>query len=204
MANTSTIAIVIGLIMISLTAINSLTIDQISPSIQRAEIISALTSVSILLIGFLVKKDEAFTSQQKDKLEGKQGFYLFNSLASNIKHELAWGTQMILSNTAASTILIYYNDRVISRRGLINDTDFKPGIICNSSISKSNYISLVSTKFYPGKQEFDPIVKNLPSVIVFPIGNRGWLIVGGWSERCFTKSDELWIDGWAKKLLSLI
>ena len=69
--------------------------------------------------------------------------------------------------------------------------------------TKNKYISLVSTKFYPGKQEFDNIVKNLPSVIVFPIGNKGWIIIGGWSERCFTKSDELWIDGWAKKLLSL-
>ncbi len=203
MINTSYLAISIGSLMLLLTVINSMSITEITPSIERAEILSALTSVSILLIGFLVKKQNAI-SIKKEALIGKQGFYLSSDIDSAIKTELAWGTQMILSNTATSSLLIYLNNKVIIRRGLINDTEFKPGNICNISKIKNNYISLVSTKFYPGKEEFDSIVKNLPSIIVFPIGEKGWIIIGGWSERCFTKTDELWINGWAKKLVELV
>ncbi len=203
MVNTSSLAFSIGFIMIGLTFINSLSINEVTPSIQRAEIISALTSVSILLIGFLVKRDKPI-STIKSLLEGKEGFTIANDLDDQIKNELAWGSQMILSNTSTSSILIYYEGRVILRRGIINETYFVPGNICKSSTKKSTYISLVSTKFYPGRTEFDPIVNNLPSVIVFPIIDKGWLIIGGSSERCFTKSDELWINGWSKKIGSLI
>ena len=111
---------------------------------------------------------------------------------------------MILTATATSTILIYYKNEVILRRGIISQNKFLPGNICRSTTKKSKYISLVSTKFYPGKKEFDSVLKDLPSIIVFPIIDKGWVIVGGWSERCFTKSDEIWIEGWTNKLSEML
>ena len=59
---------------------------------------------------------------------------------------------------------------------------------------------MVNTKYYPGADEFNHVLENLPSIIVSPIGDRGVLIIGGWRSRCFTKADEKWIVGWSEKI----
>ncbi len=202
MNTSSNISIIVGSIMLTLTLINAITINELYPAIVRSEVISSLTSVSILLIGFLQQR-HTNKSNSKLKINGTEGFYISDELTQEDKVELAWGTHMILTATASVTVLIYNRDRAILRRGIISKDIFEPGNICLASSKKSKYISLVSTKFYPGKEEFDPILKDLPSVIVLPISTDCWLIVGGWSERCFTKSDEIWLEGWSKKISSI-
>ena len=59
----------------------------------------------LLLITFLLKVN----------LNGKEGFELSDELSEDLKNELAWGSQQILRATAASTILIYWDNRVILR-----------------------------------------------------------------------------------------
>ena len=61
-------------------------------------------------------------------------------------------------------------------------------------------ISLANTKFYPGRDEFLNFCPNVPSVIIVPINNKSFILIGGWSYKCFTKSDEKWISNWSKKL----
>lgn len=36
--------------------------------------------------------------------------------------------------------------------------------------------------------------------MVQPLGESGWVVIGGWSERCFSRSDERWLSGWAERL----
>ncbi|WP_413315236.1 cofactor assembly of complex C subunit B [Prochlorococcus sp. SS52] len=203
MRKSSTIAFSIGLSMIVLTLINNLSIHEVTPTLQRAEIIAALTSISIILVGFL-QLDENPIKKSNSNLVGFEGFIINEDLSFEVRNELAWGTQMILTATASCTVLIYNNNQTILKRGLLSETEFSPGTICLSSTKKGKYISLVNTKFYPGKVEFDSIIKDLPSIMVFPIKSNSWLIVGGWSERCFTKSDEVWIDGWSKKISKML
>ena len=59
---------------------------------------------------------------------------------------------------------------------------------------------LVNLTLYPGRSEFSYFPENIPAVVVEPLGQRGWLLVAGWSVRCFSRSDELWITGLAEKL----
>ena len=202
MNNSSNISIIIGLIMLTLTLVNAISVNELNPAILRSEVLSALTSITILLIGFL---QQAPTHKPNSKLliKGKDGFYLSDKLTQEEKNELAWGTHMILTATASVTVLIYNKGATILRRGIISEDIFEPGNICLATTKKSKYISLVSTKFYPGKEEFDSILKDLPAIIVLPISAECWLIVGGWSERCFTKSDEIWLEGWSKKISSI-
>ena len=61
-------------------------------------------------------------------------------------------------------------------------------------------ISLANTKFYPGKNEFDKFCPQIPSILIIPINKEAFILVGGWSSRCFTKSDEEWLKNWARKL----
>ena len=89
---------------------------------------------------------------------------------------------------------------MLIRRGLITDSKFQPGEICRRSKNRQELISLVKTALYPGRAEFDAVLPGLPAVMVQPLGERGWIVLGGWSERCFTRADERWLTGWAERL----
>ena len=199
----STLVIVFGLFLLILSIINIATANQVNPTLVRAETISGIASIALITIGYLWTEIKP-KQPSKAKLNGNEGFELCNELSEDQRNELAWGSQLILTATAASTILIYWDNRVILRRGLISDKIFKPGEICNRSIEQKRLISLVNTELFPGRDEFDGVLNNLPAVIVYPLENRGLTIVGGWSKRSFTNSDEKWISGWSDKLYVLL
>ena len=199
----SSLVIIFGAFLLILSIINIATTNQVNPSLVRAETISGISSIALITIGYLWTEINP-KQPSKAKLNGKEGFELCNELSEDQRNELAWGSQQILTATAASTILIYWDNRVILRRGLISEKIFKPGEICKRSIEQKRLISLVNTELFPGKDEFDNVLKNLPAVIVYPLENRGLTIVGGWSKRSFTNSDEKWISGWSDKLYVLL
>jgi len=114
--------------------------------------------------------------------------------------ELAWGSEAILTSTAAATILIHNNGVNVLRRGITSDSDFKPGETCLRSIKDMKLISLANTKFYPGRNEFFSFCPDIPSILIVPINNNAFILIGGWSAKCFTKSDEKWLINWAKKI----
>ena len=61
-------------------------------------------------------------------------------------------------------------------------------------------ISLANTKLYPGRDEFYLFCPNVPSILIVPINSKAFILIGGWSTRCFTKSDEKWINNWSKRI----
>ena len=95
----------------------------------------------------------------------------------------------------AATLLVHWRDQVILRRGLLSDADapFTPGPICRRAMDRETTISLVNTTLFPGRHEFDPVLKNLPAVLIVPLGTHGIVVLGGWSERCFSQADEQWL-----------
>ena len=199
----SSLVIIFGSFLLIFSIINIVTANQVNPTLVRAETISGIASIALITIGYLCTEINP-QKPTKAKLTGNEGFELCNELSENQKNELAWGSQQILTAPAASTILIYWDNKVILRRGLISNKTFKPGEICNRAIEQRRLISLVNTELFPGREEFDSVLNNLPAVIVYPISNRGITIVGGWSKRSFTNSDEKWISGWSDKLYELL
>ena len=199
----SELVIIFGSFLLSLSIINIITANEINPSLVRGETISGIASIVLISIGYLWTEIKP-KQPTKAKLNGIEGFDISNELSEEIKYELAWGSKQILTATAASTILIYWDNKVILRRGLISNIMFQPGEICKRAIEQKRLISLVNTELFPGRDEFDCVLENLPAVIVYPLCNRGFTIVGGWSKRSFTKSDEIWISGWSDKLVDLL
>ena len=199
----SNLVIVFGSFLLLLSIINIATATEVNPSLVRGETISGIASIALITIGYLWTE---INPQQPSKaiLKGTEGFELSFDLSEDQKNELAWGSQQILTATAASTILIFWDNKVILRRGLISNKIFKPGEICNRSINQKRLISLVNTELFPGRDEFNGVLEDLPAVIVYPLSNRGLTIVGGWSKRSFTNSDEKWISGWSDKLFVLL
>lgn len=194
--------ILVGIILFIFQLINFFSVESINPSFERAQVLSALSAIIIILIGLLF---ERFNPISGDKVElvGEINFIYDSDIPKVLLKELAWGTEAILTSTAAASILIHNKHKNILRRGLISDKEFRPGEICFRAMKENKLISLVNTKFYPGKEEFNNFCNNVPAILIVPINNDSFLLIGGWSTRCFTKSDEKWILNWAKKLSSI-
>ena len=188
-----------GLLVLALAVFNALTADAFTPSLQRAEVLSGMAAVGLMLVAVLWTRAIPLSPKTVD-LEGEQGLVMADELSDGLRTELAWGSHQFLTATSAASILVYWDDKVLLRRGLITDDWFCPGEICRRSTERQTLVSLVRTALYPGRQEFDAVLPGLPAVMVQPLGRRGWIVLGGWSERCFTRSDERWLAGWAERL----
>ena len=191
--------IIIGSILFLFQLVNFFSIDSITPELERAQVLSAISSVIIILIGFLFKQFNSITGD-KVTLKGSNKFIYDSNIPNEVLDELAWGSEAILTSTAAATILIHNDGENILRRGIISNNIFNPGETCLRSINDMKLISLANTKIYPGRDEFYNYCPNIPSVLIVPINNKAFILIGGWSSRCFTKSDEKWVTNWSKKI----
>ena len=160
--------IIIGSILFFIQLGNFFSIDSISPAFERAQVLSALSSVIIVLVGFLFKQ---FNPNLGDRVElkGENKFIFEPDIPGDILDELAWGSEAILTSTAAATVLIHNDGKNILTRGITTNEVFKPGETCLRSIRDMKLISLANTKFYPGRDEFFSFCPNVPSILIIPI-----------------------------------
>ena len=191
--------ITIGVILFIFQIANFISIETITPELERAQVLAAIASLIIILIGFLFKQFQPIAGE-KAVLKGENKFIFDRNMPDEVIDELAWGSEAILTSTAAASILIHNDGVNILRRGITSSNDFKPGETCLRSIKDMKLISLANTKFYPGRDEFFNFCAEIPSILVVPINSKAFILIGGWSAKCFTKSDEKWINNWSKKI----
>ena len=191
--------ILIGSILFIFQIANFFSIEIITPELERAQVLAAIASLIIILIGFLFKQFEPLAGE-KANLKGENKFIFDKNIPNEVIDELAWGSEAILTSTAAAAILIHNDGVNILRRGITSSNEFSPGDTCLRSTKDMKLISLANTKFYPGRDEFSDFCPEIPSILVVPINAKAFILVGGWSAKCFTKSDEKWINNWSKKI----
>ena len=189
----------VGVILFIFQIANFISIETITPELERAQVLAAIASLIIILIGFLFKQFQPIAGE-KAVLKGENKFIFDRNMPDEVIDELAWGSEAILTSTAAAAILIHNDGVNILRRGITSSNDFKPGETCLRSIKDMKLISLANTKFYPGRDEFYNFCAEIPSILVVPINSKAFILIGGWSAKCFTKSDEKWINNWSKKI----
>ena len=191
--------ILIGIVIFIFQIVNFFSIETITPELERAQVLAAIASLIIILIGFLFKQFEPLSGEKAD-LKGENKFLFDKNIPDEVIDELAWGSEAILTSTAAAAILIHNDGVNILIRGITSSNEFKPGETCLRSIKDMKLISLANTKFYPGRDEFLDFCADIPSILVVPINSKAFILIGGWSAKCFTKSDEKWINNWSKKI----
>ena len=147
----------------------------------------------------MFKQFEPLAGEKAD-LKGENKFLYDKTLSDEVIGELAWGSEAILTSTAAAAILIHNDGRNILRRGITSSNDFKPGETCLRSIKDMKLICLANTKFYPGRDEFFNFCPGIPSILIVPINSKAFILIGGWSAKCFSTSDEKWIKNWSMKI----
>ena len=188
-----------GTILFIFQIANFFSVELITPELERAQVLAAISSLIIILVGFLFKQFEPLAGEKAD-LKGENRFYFDKNIPNEVIDELAWGSETILTSTAAASVLIHNDGKNILKRGITSSNNFLPGETCLRSLKNMKLISLANTKFYPGKDEFLNFCPDLPSILIVPINSKAFILIGGWSAKCFTRSDEKWINNWSKKV----
>ena len=140
----------VGVILFIFQIANFISIETITPELERAQVLAAIASLIIILIGFLFKQFQP-KAGEKAVLKGENKFLFDRNMPDEVIDQLAWGSEAILTSTAAASILIHNDGVNILKRGITSSNDFKPGETCLRSIKDMKLISLANTKFYPGR-----------------------------------------------------
>lgn len=188
-----------GVLGLLLCVLNQLTAAELSPALERADVLASLLAVGLMLVAILWTRAMPL-APERVALEGRQGLELAAGLPEAVRQELGWGSQMLLTATPGASLLLHWRGQTLLRRGVLAEEPFSPGPICRRACSTGRAISLVNLALYPGRDEFHGLPAEIPAVVVQPIGDTGVLLLAGWSPRCFSRSDEAWIEGWSQRL----
>ena len=196
--------IVVGGLGSTLLMVNRLITPQLTPSQTRSDVLGVVISAVLILTGLLWQQVQPKLPDAV-QLIGDEGFYIMPELPEAVKTELAWASQLLLTNTVTRSLVIYYQDRVLLRRGILGaNSQVKPGTIVQRVLNQQKPVYLVNLKFYPGKVEFDYLPANVQGIICQPLGKEGVLILGANAPRSYTRQDEKWIEGIADKLANTL
>ena len=187
-----------------LLVINRFSTELLNPSQARSDVLGVILSSVLILVGLLWQQVQPRSPEVVD-LIGTEGFELAPDLPELIRTELAWASHLLLGNTATKTLLVYYQGRVLLRRGILKvPAEFKLGEIVVRVMATQKPVYLVALKLYPGSIEFDYLPENTQGLICYPLNNQGVLILGANAPRSYTQKDENWIAGIADKLANTI
>jgi 4-amino-4-deoxy-L-arabinose transferase-like glycosyltransferase len=180
--------------------INRFTTPVLLDSQARSDVVGVILCGFLLAIGLIWQNIQSVPPDAVE-LIGEQGFELADHLPEPIKTELAWASHLILTNTVTGSMVIYYQNQVLLRRGILGkNKQVKVGAIVTKVLEQKKPIYLVDLKLYPGKIEFDYLPENTQGLICQPLGDQGVMILGANVPRSYTKKDENWIAGIADKL----
>lgn len=183
-----------------LLLVNRLSTETLTASQSRSDVLAVIESALLILVGLLWQQIQPRDPDVVD-LIGEEGFFLAPELPEVVKTELAWASHLLLTNTVTRSVVIYYQGKVLLRRGILGvNSEVKPGKILQRVLETSKPIYLVDLKLYPGRIECDYLPENTQGMICQPIGKEGVLILGANAPRSYTKQDENWIEGVADKL----
>lgn len=192
--------LVVGSLGGSLLLVNRLLTTDLTESQSRSDVLGVILAALLVLTGLLWQRVQP-RSPESVILQGKEGFELAKDLPQSLANELAWATRLLLTNTATRTLLVWYDQRVLLRRGVLGSTaTVKLGPILNRVLTKKMPTYLVDLKLYPGRIEFDYLPENTQGVICQPVGDRGVLILGANAPRSYSQQDESWVTAIAEKL----
>ena len=194
------IPLIAGAIGSVLLLINRLTTVELTPSQARSDVVGVILSGMLALV-WLIWQQVQPVPPDAVTLIGEEGLEFVPDLSDTVKIELAWASHLLLTNTVTKSLVVYYQGRVLLRRGILGiNSEVNPGIIVKRVLETQKPVYLVNLNLYPGKVEFDYLPENTQGLICQPMGKEGVLILGANIPRSYTKQDENWIEGIADKL----
>ena len=86
--------ILVGVILFIFQIVNFISIETITPELERAQVLAAIASLIIILVGFLFKQFEPLAGE-KAALKGENKFLFDRNMPDEVIDELAWGLSLI-------------------------------------------------------------------------------------------------------------
>ncbi|MEM6452946.1 MAG: cofactor assembly of complex C subunit B [Cyanobacteria bacterium P01_D01_bin.105] len=192
--------IVVGALGGTLLFINRVTTPALSSAQSRSDALGVILSALLILIGLLWQRIQPKIPESV-QLVGQEGFDLADDLPAAVRTELAWASHLLLTNTVTRSVLVYHDQKVLLRRGVLGpESALVPGTIVKRVLEKQKPVYLVNLSLYPGRVEFSYLPENTQGVICQPLGDKGVLILGANAPRSYTQQDEAWISGIADKI----
>jgi hypothetical protein len=187
----------IGSILLLINRFTTLTLTE---SQSRSDVVGVILSGVLILVGLIWQQVQP-RSPDVVTLIGEEGLEFAPNLPDEVKKELAWASHLVLTNTVTKSLVVYYQEMVVLRRGVLGtNPQVIPGKILQRVLETQKPVYLVNLALYPGRIEFDYLPENTQGVICQPMGKQGALILGANVPRSYTKQDENWIEGIADKL----
>lgn len=192
--------IVVGGLGGTLLMVNRFLTPQLTESQARSDVVGVILSAILILTGLLWQQIQP-NPPDAVKLEGEEGLEWGAEVPEAVKLELAWASHLLLTNTVTKSVIVWYDNQVLLRRGILGkNAKVNPGTIVQRVLAQQKPIYLVDLKLYPGRIEFDYLPENTQGIICHPLGEKGVLVLGANIPRSYTKQDENWIEGIANKL----
>ena len=193
--------LICGIVGGFLLMINRLATPTVLDSQARSDALGVILCAMLLLTSILLRQINPVPPNSV-VLEGKEGFELADELPDELQTELAWASHLILNNTVTQSIVVYYNQQTLLRRGILGgeSKEVNLGSIVQRVIENQKPVYLVDLKHYPGKIEFNYLPSNIQGLICLPLNNEGVMIVATNIPRSYTKLDEQWIKGISEKI----
>ncbi|MFM6062668.1 MAG: cofactor assembly of complex C subunit B [Microcystis panniformis] len=172
----------------------------LTPSQARSDVMGVILSGVLILVGLIWQRVQPRLPDAVE-LIGREGLEFAPDLPEPVKIELAWASHLLLTNTATKSLIVYYQGKVLLRRGILSqNSEVKVSNIIKRVLETGKAVYLVNLNLYPAKIEFDYFPENTQGLICQPIGKEGVLILAANAPRSYTKQDEIWIEGIADKL----
>jgi Cofactor assembly of complex C subunit B, CCB2/CCB4 len=179
---------------------NRLLTPELTNSQSRSDVLGVILSAVLILSGLLWQRVQP-RSPEAVELIGQDVFDLNADLPEWLRVELAWASHSLLANTATRSVVVWYADQTLLRRGIMGSRpQVQPGTILNRALETAKPVYLVALKLYPGRIEFDYLPENTQGVICQPLGHKGAIILAANAPRSYTQQDEAWIAAIADKL----
>ena len=110
----------------------------------RSDVVGVILSAFLILTGLLWQQIQP-RSPDTVKLIGKSEFELLPELSEIVKTELAWASSLLLTNTVTKTVIIWHQEKVLLRRGILpSESYIKPGTILKQVLGKQKPIYLLN------------------------------------------------------------
>ncbi|MFM7363512.1 MAG: cofactor assembly of complex C subunit B, partial [Cuspidothrix sp.] len=141
--------LVVGGLGAVLLLINRSLTPELTNSQARGDVLGVILSAVLILTGLIWQQVQPRTPETVE-LIGEEGFFLAADLPETAKIELAWASRLLLTNTVTRSLIVYYQGKVLLRRGILPPkSEVVPGIILNKVLETQRPISLVALSLYP-------------------------------------------------------
>lgn len=175
-----------------------------SSSQSRTDVLVIVLSAVLLLTGLQWLSLKPKTPVRVEPL-GKVIAYMDPDLAADVVEEVQWAWQAVSTATRARSMVVFFRGKCIIQLGFAAESTqpgaATPGPICQQAIDSGRGNYLANLVLFPGRLEFAGYLpSNTQAALIQPVGKTGVIVVGGDTQRGFSRLDQAWVSVLADKL----